>query len=131
MVIYPFVESFSSLHTKPSPLLTLALTSSAAEIQSVRGTVDELFTTACSVVSRINKLFGSDVSVSMSDAIVIQTVYVAIGPFFVTESHTGVAKKGVKSKSSKVVFSASDELSGRKTSMKGLRLEALALIRNV
>ncbi|KZS93617.1 hypothetical protein SISNIDRAFT_454038 [Sistotremastrum niveocremeum HHB9708] len=131
LVIYPFVESFSSLHTKPSPILTSVLTSSASEIQSVRGTIDELFTVACSVITRINKLFGADVSVSMSDSIVIQTVYVAIGPFFVMESQNTVGKKSAKSKSNRVVFSTSDEAAGRKTSMKGLRLEALVLIRNI
>ncbi|KZS93606.1 hypothetical protein SISNIDRAFT_485224 [Sistotremastrum niveocremeum HHB9708] len=114
-----------------APILTSVLTSSASEIQSIRGTIDELFTVACSVITRINKLFGADVSVSMSDSIVIQTVYVAIGPFFVMESQNTASKKSAKSKSGKVAFSTPDEAASRKTSMKGLRLEALVLIWNI
>lgn len=59
----------------------------------------------------------------MSDAIVIQTVYIAIGPFFVVESGTDNDTKGKKQS---VVFNTLGS-----SAMRGLRLDAMSLIRNV
>ena len=60
----------------------------------------------------------------MSDTITIQSVYIAIGPFFVVEPVT--EGKG-STKSRDLVLSAL----GGATSLKGLRLSALSLIRSV
>lgn len=59
----------------------------------------------------------------MSDAIIIQTVYIAIGPFFVVES--GI-EGDVKGKKQNAVLSTLGN-----SAMRGLRLDALSLIRNV
>lgn len=59
----------------------------------------------------------------MSDAIIIQTVYIAIGPFFVVESGTDGDAKGKKQN---IVLSTLGN-----SAMRGLRLDALSLIRNV
>lgn len=59
----------------------------------------------------------------MSDAIIIQTVYIAIGPFFVVESGIDSDAKGKKQN---VVLSTLGN-----SAMRGLRLDALSLIRNV
>lgn len=62
----------------------------------------------------------------MSDAIIIQAVYISIGPFFAVdgiESETGA--KGKKEKESLVASTLG------KSAMRGLRMDALALIRSV
>lgn len=59
----------------------------------------------------------------MSDSIIIQTVYIGIGPFFVVESGIEGDTKGKKQN---VVLSTLGN-----SSMRGLRLDALSLIRNV
>lgn len=60
---------------------------------------------------------------SMSEAIVIQAVYVAIGPFFVVEG--GNDSKGKEKKGNVVLTTLGS------SAMRGLRLDALALIRSV
>lgn len=59
----------------------------------------------------------------MSDSIIIQAVYIAIGPFFVVESGGDGDSKGKKDT---VVLSTLG-----KSAMRGLRLDALSLIRSV
>jgi cohesin loading factor subunit SCC2 len=59
----------------------------------------------------------------MSDTIIIQAVYIAIGPFFVVEP---VTSGSYKSKKDNVVLSTLG-----KSALRGLRLDALSLIRNV
>lgn len=61
----------------------------------------------------------------MSDTIVIQAVYIAIGPFFVVE--TGIDGKGKKDSGNSLVLGSL----GGKGAMRALRLEALSLIRSV
>lgn len=58
----------------------------------------------------------------MSDSIIIQAVYIAIGPFFVVDSGEG----DTKGKKDSVVLNTFG-----KSAMRGLRLDALALIRSV
>ena len=58
----------------------------------------------------------------MSDAIIIQAVYIAIGPFFVVESAEG----DTKGKRENVVLSTLGN-----SAMRGLRLDALSIIRSV
>lgn len=62
-------------------------------------------------------------SVAMSDSIIIQAVYIAIGPFFVVDAGGDVDNKGKKES---VVIKTLG-----KSAMRGLRLDALSLIRSV
>ena len=68
----------------------------------------------------MNALICSDYA-AMSEAIIIQAVYIAVGPFFMAES--GGDKKEKKSDVVLNTLGAS--------SMRGLRLDALSLIRSV
>lgn len=84
---------------------------------------NELFQALTSVLPRVNNLVNVE-SVAMSDAIIISAVYIAIGPFFVVESGDGEGK-GKKEKDNIVLRTFG------KSAMRGLRLDALALIRSV
>jgi hypothetical protein len=59
----------------------------------------------------------------MSDSIIIHAVYIAIGPFFVADSGSGGDTKGKKDNTIFNTFG--------KSAMRGLRLDALSLIRCV
>lgn len=59
----------------------------------------------------------------MSESIVIQAVYIAIGPFFVLDSTTD--SKGREKKDNAILNTLGP------SAMRGLRLEALSLIRSV
>lgn len=61
----------------------------------------------------------------MSDSIIIQGVYIAIGPFFVVEAGADGEGKGKKDNAS-VIHSTLGS-----SAMRGLRLDALSLIRSV
>ena len=66
----------------------------------------------------------------MSDAIIIQAVYIAIGPFFVVDGggdgSDGAGNASGKGKKENVVLRTFG-----KSAMRGLRLDALSLIRSV
>lgn len=81
----------------------------------------ELFQALTAVLPCVTSLFSAE-SVAMGETIIIQAVYIAIGPFFVLDS-SDVDGKGKKESVVVKTFG--------KTSMRGLRLEALALIRRV
>lgn len=91
--------------------------------QSLRGIIAEIFHALVSVLPRVDRLVGRP-DLAMSDTITIQSVYIAIGPFFVVEP---VTEGRGSAKSKDVVLSAL----GGATSLKGLRLSALSLIRSV
>lgn len=59
----------------------------------------------------------------MSDSIIIQAVYIAIGPFFVVDAG---GDSDAKAKKDNVVIKTLG-----KSAMRGLRLDALSLIRSV
>lgn len=88
-----------------------------------RRLASEVFQAISSVLPRINDLIGAD-SMAMSESIIIQAVYIAIGPFFVVEAEG--ESKGKKSSSNGGVIAV---LGG--SAMRGLRLDALSLIRSV
>jgi len=124
----------SSLPTIFSPLacslggqITRALFRVATETdpfaQSLRGIIAEIFHALVSVLPRVDRLVGRS-DLAMSDTITIQSVYIAIGPFFVVEP---VTEGRGSTKSKDLVLSAL----GGATSLKGLRLSALSLIRSV
>lgn len=60
---------------------------------------------------------------AMSESIIIQAVYIAIGPFFVVESMTDSKGREKKDTAAHAMLGSS--------AMRGLRLEALSLIRSV
>jgi len=120
-VVYPFVEAATDLYGQvPQTLRTMAQTNSI-ETQAHRGLIAEIFQILSSVVPRINNLICAGF-ISLSDVIIIQAVYIAIGPFFIMEP---TASEG-KGKKSNIVHNTLGI-----SAMKGLRLDALTLIRSV
>ncbi|KAI0292379.1 sister chromatid cohesion C-terminus-domain-containing protein [Russula brevipes] len=111
-IVYPFVESSDN-----SALLVHVYRHEKAH----RSQIAEVFQVLASVLPRINNLVCAD-TVAMSDSIIIQGVYIAIGPFFITEAGTSDSK----GKKESVVVNTLGQ-----TAMRGLRLEALSLIRSI
>ncbi|KII90510.1 hypothetical protein PLICRDRAFT_697054 [Plicaturopsis crispa FD-325 SS-3] len=120
-IVYPFVEASSDLAHAPPLLQHLAKPSSNAAKDHHRQ-LSEIFQALSAVLPRINSLVSAELVV-MSDAIIIQAVYIAIGPFFVVE--TGGDADG-RAKKDNIVLST---LGG--SAMRGLRLDALSLIRSI
>jgi cohesin loading factor subunit SCC2 len=119
-IIYPFVESSVDIFGNISPSLRYITQTNSPDSQGHRRILAEIFQALSSVIPRINSLVCADV-ISMSDAIIIQAVYVSIGPFFVVESSEAEGK----GKKANVVLNTLGS-----SAMRGLRLEALALIRS-
>ncbi|CDO75304.1 hypothetical protein BN946_scf184654.g12 [Trametes cinnabarina] len=91
-ILYPFVEA-SPTDSHISALLRqlIQLPSAADSIQ--RRLINEIFQAISSLLPRINDLICAD-SMAMSESIIIQAVYIAIGPFFVAEVESeGKSKK--------------------------------------
>ncbi|KAK7469438.1 Sister chromatid cohesion protein 2 [Stygiomarasmius scandens] len=126
-VVYPFVEASSESTSGESLLhrLTAKNASSSSQTETPRRLLGEIFQGLCAVLPRISILINSD-GVAMSDSIIIQVVYIAIGPFFVIDSGLDGDSKGKgKEKESSVIRTFG------KSGMRGLRLDALALIRSI
>jgi cohesin loading factor subunit SCC2 len=120
-IIYPFVEASTDLYGHTSPLLRYLTLSTSPDIDGHRRLLAEIFQALSSIIPRINALVCAD-TISMSDTITIQAVYISIGPFFVVDS----GEPEGKGKKSNVVLNTLGS-----SAMRGLRLEALALIRSV
>ncbi len=123
--IYPFVEASADLdssHTHPTlHHLIKSAAASSGKAKNSRRLLGEVFQALSSVLPRVNSLINAE-TVAMSDSIIIQAVYIAIGPFFVVDSGEG----DTKGKKDSVVLNTFG-----KSAMRGLRLDALALIRSV
>ena len=119
--VYPFVEAATDLYGQVPPILRTMAQTSSIETQVHRGLIADIFQILSSVVPRINSLIRAEF-ISLSDVIIIQAVYIAIGPFFIMEPTTSEAK----GKKSNVVHNTLGN-----SAMKGLRLDALTLIRSV
>lgn len=119
-VVYPFVEA-SGDNSGPASLLLRHILLPSSRDSHHRRQVAEIFQAVSAVIPRINDLISAD-SMAMSETIIIQAVYIAIGPFFVTETseHEGKGKK------ENVVLNTLGT-----SAMRGLRLDALSLIRSV
>lgn len=104
-----------------SPLLHHIFQSPSVDSDG-RRLVSEIFHAISAIIPRVNDLMSAD-SLSMPEAIVIQAVYVAIGPFFVVEGGNDV--KGKDKKGNAVLSTLGS------SAMRGLRLDALGLIRSV
>ncbi|KXN83113.1 Protein rad9 [Leucoagaricus sp. SymC.cos] len=125
-IIYPFVEMSSGTAFEVgsrNPLLRFVVKDNSSEASGHRKQLSGLFQALASVFPRINNLVNAE-TVAMSDAIIISAVYIAIGPFFVVESGEGDAKS--KKEKDNVVLRTFG-----KSAMRGLRLDALALIRSI
>ena len=118
MVIYPFVESTG----EPRSRLLRYVVQPSSRGSNCRQQLAELFQALEAALPRINDLVNAD-RLAMSEGIIIQVVYIAIGPFFVIEH--GSENEGKGKKESAVL----NTLGG--SAMRGLRLDALALIRSV
>jgi cohesin loading factor subunit SCC2 len=97
---------------------------SASSQSHNRKQMSEIFQALSAVLPRINALANAE-SVAMSSDIIIKAVYIAVGPFFVIESEESSSKSSKKDKETIV-----NRILG-KSAMRGLRLDALALIRSV
>ncbi|KAF5337499.1 hypothetical protein D9758_013605 [Tetrapyrgos nigripes] len=125
-IVYPFVEASSDTSSADSLLHRLtAKKDVSSKTEAPRRLMGEIFQGLCAVLPRISVLINSD-GVAMSDTIIIQVVYIAIGPFFVVDSGSDGDHKGKgKEKDSSVIRTFG------KSGMRGLRLDALALIRSI
>ncbi|KAI0734724.1 hypothetical protein C8Q72DRAFT_321316 [Fomitopsis betulina] len=118
MVVYPFVESTG----EPRSRLLRYVIQPSSRGSSCRHQLAELFQALEAAIPRINDLVNAD-RLAMSEGIIIQVVYIAIGPFFVVEQNSENEGKGKKE--STVLHTLGN------SAMRGLRLDALALIRSV
>lgn len=130
-IIYAFTEASASDTRDSSPLLKCITSSPGAkeknakvDLTELRTLIGEIFQVITAVLPGINNLVCADI-MTMSDTIVIQAVYIAIGPFFVIESG-GDSDKIKKTTSGQLVSSTLGS-----SGMRGLRLEALSLVRSV
>ncbi|KAG8957597.1 Sister chromatid cohesion protein 2 [Tulasnella sp. 419] len=122
-VVYPFAEVNSDLHGQASALLIHIVRDNDHVAQSGRKVIGEIFQSLCAVFPRINTSLGRT-DLAMSDSIVIQAVYIAIGPFFVVD--LGTENKATKERAALVL-----EALGGPSALRGLRLSALSLIRTI
>ena len=120
-IVYPFVEAATDLYGQVAPILRTVVQANSLKTQAHRGLIAETFQILSSVVPKINSLIRAEF-ISLSDAIIIQAVYIAIGPFFIMEP----AAPDGKGKKSNVVHNTLGN-----SAIKGLRLDALTLIRSV
>ena len=134
-IIYPFVEATSASLSNLAPSLHHIVKNASGRSQGYRRQISEIFQALSSVLPRVNTLINA-ASITMSDTIIIQAVYIAIGPFFVVESGEGSyvdgdvekekGKRRDKGEKENVVIRTFG-----KSAMRGLRLDALSLIRTV
>ncbi|THH14012.1 hypothetical protein EW146_g6273 [Bondarzewia mesenterica] len=118
-ISYPFVEASSD--AQASGILQHLTKASSHDLHNHRRQLAETFQALSSVLPRINNLVCAD-TVVMSDSLIIQAVYIAIGPFFVVESNESEGK----GKKENVIINTLGQ-----SAMRGLRLDALSLIRSI
>ncbi|KAG7088631.1 hypothetical protein E1B28_012603 [Marasmius oreades] len=126
-IIYPFVECCSETNVtsvSSTSLLYHVVKHNSSQLQNHRKLLGEMFQGLSAILPKINILVSAE-SVAMSDSIVIQAVYIAIGPFFVEGDGTHGEGRGKKEKESIVVKTFG------KSALRGLRLHALSLIREI
>lgn len=120
-IIYPFLEANSEVQDQISQSLLHIVKHSDQQSNGLRRAVSEIFQTLVSIFPRIDRLVSLS-GFAMSESITIQSVFIAIGPFFVAEP----AMDGRGGKGSVVISTL-----GGATSLRGLRLSALSLIRSL
>ncbi|KAJ7164731.1 hypothetical protein C8R43DRAFT_1061973 [Mycena crocata] len=114
-IIYPFVEAAAGA-VPGSEMLQHVLRKGTHKHM-----LSEAFSGLSAVLPRLSTLVNAE-AVAMSDTIIIQAVYIAIGPFFVIDA----GEEGGKKEKENVVIKTFG-----KSAMRGLRLDALSLIRAI
>ncbi|KAG9034044.1 Sister chromatid cohesion protein 2 [Tulasnella sp. JGI-2019a] len=123
-IIYQFTEASADLHGESSAVLIYVTTEDDAMSTTCRQIIGEIFQCLSVVIPRITALV-SRTDLAMSESIIIHAIYIAIGPFFVVE-FGGESNRTSKDKNSLIL----NALGGAAT-LRGLRLSALSLIRNI
>ncbi|KAJ3559315.1 hypothetical protein NM688_g422 [Phlebia brevispora] len=121
-IVYPFVEACADMYGQVPSLLRHIVQPSAAGCGDLRRCISDIFHAVTSAIPRINELVCAD-AMSMSEGIIIQAVYIAIGPFFVADG--AVDSRGKEKKDSMITSALGS------SAMRGLRLDALSLIRSI
>ncbi|KAF7357525.1 Sister chromatid cohesion protein [Mycena sanguinolenta] len=116
-IVYPFVEASATTAVSGASELLMH----TIRTGSHKHLLSETFQALSAVLPRLSTLVNAE-SVAMSDSIIIQAVYIAIGPFFVVDAGE---EGGKKEKESAVIRTFG------KSAMRGLRLDALSLIRAI
>ncbi|KAG9017932.1 Sister chromatid cohesion protein 2 [Tulasnella sp. 427] len=122
-IMFPFASAQSDLHGQVSVILWHVTTQDDPETRSCRALVGEIFQSLCAVLPRINALL-SRTDLAMSDSIVIQAVYISLGPFFNIDF-------GMDTKNSKEKTSFAINALGGNAALRALRLSSLSLIRSI
>lgn len=112
-----------SLIGQVSVILWHLITQDDPEVRACRSLVGEIFQSLCVVLPRINALV-TRTDLAMSDSIIIQAVYISLGPFFNIDF-------GVDPKSSKEKTPFAVAALGGSAALRALRLSSLSLIRSV
>ena len=120
-ILYPFVEASTETGIN-NPILHSIIKNTTSVSSGHRRQLGETFQALSAVLPRISNLVNAE-TVAMSDSIIIQVVYIAIGPFFVVDAGGDGDGKGKKDN---VIIKTLG-----KSAMRGLRLDALSLIRSV
>jgi len=97
-----------------------------SDAQSRRNQIGEIFQALNSIIPRITALVGRT-DLAMSDSLIIQAVFIAIGPFFVVDSGSSESKSSRDREKNSFVLTTL----GGAVSLRGLRLLALLLIKCV
>lgn len=118
-IIYPFVESSTE---SSNALLNHVTKDNSSLAKTHRSQITDLSILIFATLPKINKMVHTDV-MTMSDGIVIQTVYIAIGPFFLAEVEPERGSKGKKESLVQSTIGA--------TALRGLRLDSISLLRSV
>ncbi|KAG9095820.1 Sister chromatid cohesion protein 2 [Ceratobasidium sp. UAMH 11750] len=124
-IIYPYVETASDVHGHSPQLLLHVAQSTSSSAVDHRNLLGEIFRALNAVLPRITALANRGISETM----VIQAAFIGIGPFFVVEvtnEKSSKASGGDKKNGGRI--QVLDALGGS-TSMRGLRLTALGLVR--
>ncbi|TRM61170.1 hypothetical protein BD626DRAFT_502962 [Schizophyllum amplum] len=130
-IVYPFIEGIASPGYSTVPAVQ-ALVKATSRTASHRERITELYAAISASLPRINGLLNTE-SLAMSDKVIIQTVYLAVEPFFVVDGgNDGKAPKTEAKAERKAKSKSNDVLKTfGPSSMRGLRLEALSLLRTV
>ncbi|KAJ1303221.1 hypothetical protein OPQ81_011419 [Rhizoctonia solani] len=121
-IIYPYVETASDVHGHSPPLLLHVAQDTSGFAIHHRKLLGEIFQTINASLPRITALANHGISETM----VIQAVFIGIGPFFVVEAASDKGSKTDKKNNGRVQVL---DVLGGPTSMRGLRLAALGLVR--
>ncbi|KAG8691558.1 Sister chromatid cohesion protein 2 [Ceratobasidium sp. 423] len=121
-IIYPYVETASDVHGHSPPLLLHVAQGTSGFAIRHRKLLGEIFQTLNALLPRITALANHGISETM----VIQAVFIGIGPFFVVEMTSEKGSKVDKKNSGRIQVL---DVLGGPTSMRGLRLAALGLVR--